>query len=265
MFEKLFAALQQTEVVKRPDRNNTKRAFDNTAFFESYFSNYIEGTIFEVEEALQIIQTQKPIPARDEDSHDILATYQLVSNRTEMNITPGSAAQLIDIMQYRHKVLLSARPNKQPGAFKDRNNRAGETMFVDYRFVKGTLKKGFEYYAALTSPFAKAVFMMFMISEVHPFLDGNGRLARIMMNAELVKGGEAKIIIPTVYRIDYLTALRRLTRQGDPAVFIKMMQRAHEFSENIDGEDRDALQAWLTTCNAFSDDSDTILRFGYRG
>ena len=28
--------------------------------------------------------------------------------------------------------------------------------------------------------------MMFLVSEVHPFVDGNGRIARIMMNAELV-------------------------------------------------------------------------------
>ncbi|GAI76162.1 unnamed protein product, partial [marine sediment metagenome] len=29
--------------------------------------------------------------------------------------------------------------------------------------------------------------IMFVISEIHPFLDGNGRIARVMMNAELVK------------------------------------------------------------------------------
>jgi len=28
--------------------------------------------------------------------------------------------------------------------------------------------------------------MMFLVSEVHPFLDGNGRIARVMMNAELI-------------------------------------------------------------------------------
>ena len=31
--------------------------------------------------------------------------------------------------------------------------------------------------------------MMFMMSEVHPFDDGNGRLARLMMNTELVSAG----------------------------------------------------------------------------
>jgi len=52
--------------------------------------------------------------------------------------------------------------------------------------VEGTLAKGFEIYRSLTAPLHRAIFMMFLISEVHPFADGNGRAARIMMNAELI-------------------------------------------------------------------------------
>ncbi|WP_282778728.1 Fic family protein [Phaeodactylibacter xiamenensis] len=57
------------------------------------------------------------------------------------------------------------------------------------------------------NPIARAIYMMFLVTEVHPFDDGNGRIARIMMNAELVHGGSSKIIIPTVYREDYMLAL----------------------------------------------------------
>ena len=107
--------------------------------------------------------------------------------------------------------MMAARPDRDPGMFKMKNNHAGDTHFVDYTLVRGTLMKGFEYYQALESPFAKALFMLFMISEVHPFNDGNGRISRIMMNAELVHADQSKIIIPTVFREDYLNALRRLT------------------------------------------------------
>jgi len=120
-----------------------------------------------------------------------------------MGITPSNPDELFQILLYRHKILLSARLSKKPGEFKDINNRAGNTHFVDHTLVKGTLIKGFDYYLKLEDPFAKAVFMKFMISEVHPFLDGNGRLARVMMNAELVKAGQTRIIVPTVYREDY--------------------------------------------------------------
>jgi Fic family protein len=38
---------------------------------------------------------------------------------------------------------------------------------------------------------------MFLISEVHPFDDGNGRVARAFMNAELVAAGHCRILIPS--------------------------------------------------------------------
>jgi Fic family protein len=74
--------------------------------------------------------------------------------------------------------------------------------------VRGTLLQSYDFYKALDHPFSKAVYMMFIISEVHPFIDGNGRIARIMMNAEFVSAGHSKIIIPTVYRDDYKCILR---------------------------------------------------------
>jgi hypothetical protein len=223
LFEKLFITLQTQPFPVMPESNTSTLAFRNFAFWEAYFSNFIEGTKFAIAEAKQIIETGKPLQARDEDSHDILGTYRIVSNREEMQKTPGSAEDLLNILQYRHKILLSAREAKKPGEFKEQNNRAGETDFVDFTLVRGTLIRGYDYYKALEDPFARAAYMMFIVSEVHPFNDGNGRIARVMMNAELVKAEQSKIIIPSVFRIDYLGALRRLTRQNDPDVYIRML------------------------------------------
>lgn len=253
LFQILFRALQQKEFHNYPDKNTSPTAFRNMAFFEAYFSNYIEGTEFEIEDAKRIIETQMPMPSRQEDSHDVLGTYQLVSNHKEMGITPKTSDDLLRILAYRHQILLSARTDKHPGQFKDKNNRAGDTYFVDFKLVRGTLLKGFEVYESINQSFAKAAFMMFLVSEVHPFLDGNGRIARVMMNAELVKEGQSKLIIPTVYREDYMLALRKLTRQSDPEPYIRMLQRAHEFSKNIFGEDRDEMENYLKACDAFKE------------
>jgi fido (protein-threonine AMPylation protein) len=260
LFERLFAALKQQEFASLPEKNTSTWSFQNFAFFEAYFSNYIEGTEFELEEAKRIVETGTPMPTRNEDSHDVLGTYNLVCNKTEMSVAPANAEHLLEIMLYRHQVLMSARTSMNPGQFKNKNNRAGETFFVDHKLVKGTLTKGFDYYQALTHPFAKAVYMMFLVSEVHPFLDGNGRVARVMMNAELTKEGQTKIIIPTVYRDDYVGALRRLTRQHDPLVYIRMMQRAWEFSATIIGDDMDAMENLLEESNAFKEHDQASLK-----
>lgn len=261
LFELLFRELKQNEFKYREEKNTTTAAYRNFAFYESYFSNYIEGTVFEIDEAKKVIATQQPIPSRNEDSHDILGTYQLVSNIREMKITPYSPENFLEILQYRHQILLSARKDKNPGQFKDKNNRAGDTEFVDMELVRGTLMQSFDLYRALSHPFAKAAFIMFVVSEVHPFLDGNGRMARIMMNAELTAGFQTKIIIPTVYREDYLGGLRRLTRANDPTVYIRMLERAQAFSDTLSASDIDSMEVQLTKCNAFVESSEGVLKF----
>ena len=86
--------------------------------------------------------------------------------------------------------VMAGRPDRSPGVFKTTQNRAGDTIFVAPELVPGTLAHGFELCRALPDAFQRAVFMMFVVSEVHPFVDGNGRVARIMMNAEFIAAGE---------------------------------------------------------------------------
>lgn len=251
LFESLYAQLIQQPYPDYPEKNTSTRAYKNFAFFESYFSNYIEGTEFTLEEARLIINSGMPIPARDEDSHDVLGTYQIVSDRTEMSVKPTNPDHFLQLLKQHHAILLHARKSKKPGEFKDINNRAGTTEFVDWELTPGTLKKGFDWYTLLQHPFAKAAYMMFLVSEVHPFLDGNGRIARVMMNIELTAAGLSKIIIPTVYREDYLGVLKKLTKQGAGEAYIRMLLRAWEFSSRIHGNSINDMEQYLVDSNAF--------------
>ncbi len=251
IFEILFNYLHNKAFQEQPVNNLTPNSFRNFAFFEAYFSNYIEGTVFEVAEAKEIIDTGVPLPARSGDSHDVLGTYQLVSNKNEMKVIPKDENEFLSILQARHNIMLSARTDKHPGEFKTKNNRAGDTHFVDFNLVRGTLTRGFNYYNILTDPFARAAYMMFIVSEVHPFEDGNGRIARVMMNAELVNRNQCKIIIPTVYREDYLLTLKKLTRDKDPVPYVAMLSKDHKFSTCLNNDDYDALYKYLETHNAF--------------
>ncbi len=126
---------------------------------------------------------------------------------------------------------MSARPDRRPGRYKERANRAGGTEFVAPDLVVGTLRRGFEVGADVTTPFARAVYVMFVTAEVHPFTDGNGRVARMMMNSELVAGGEVRIIVPTVYRRNYLAALRGATHTGHYAALHAVLAFARRCAE----------------------------------
>jgi fido (protein-threonine AMPylation protein) len=113
---------------------------------------------------------------------------------------------------------------------------------------------------SLSDPFRRAAFLTFLISEVHPFDDGNGRIARAMMNGELVSGRQRRIFIPTAYREDYLLALRALSRRGNPDPFILMLDRAQAFSSAIDFRKLEPALRVLEASNAFDKDADARLR-----
>jgi hypothetical protein len=64
LFAILAAYLQQEELPPLPSKITTRPSLIHQAFFESYFSNYIEGTRFEIEEAEKIIFEYKTISHR---------------------------------------------------------------------------------------------------------------------------------------------------------------------------------------------------------
>ena len=66
-----------------------------------------------------------------------------------------------------------------------------------------------------------------------------------------MKAAETRIIIPTVYREDYLGAIKKLSRQQMPEAYIRMLSRAREFSATIVGNDMDEMQRRLEASNAF--------------
>lgn len=236
--------------------------FLNKAFFEAYFSNYIEGTIFEIDEAENIIFDKKIPNDRPIDAHDILGTFKIVSDPNEMKIRPATAKNFEAILKYRHSILLQKRTDVRPGEYKKVTNRAGGSIFVHPEYIQGTLHKGFDFYESLPQGLARAIFMMFLVSEVHPFNDGNGRISRVMMNVELHSAGLSSIIIPNVFREDYLSALKALSRRDDPKPFVKMLAMAHSFS-CIDFKSYSQIKKKLKSQNWFEESSDAKIIYDY--
>ncbi|MDT8444649.1 MAG: Fic family protein [Desulfuromonadales bacterium] len=254
----LRAALLAMGGQNRPKHAEAGTAFYNSGFYDAYFSNFIEGTRFEVEEAYEIVETGHIPVDRPEDGHDILGTYRVVGSLDEMTTVPVNFEDFLDRLARRHAIILKGRPDKRPGQFKELANFAGQTRFVAPDLVSGTLKLGYEMYRSLEHPFARALVMMFLIAEVHPFDDGNGRIARAMMNAELICGGQVRIFIPSVFRNEYISGLKRLSHHSQPEAFIKVMSYAQKFVSLIDFSDRKSANDILRSCNAFADPAENV-------
>lgn len=255
LFDTLFTRLRTESLPEVAATAETGVARENCAFFESYFSNYIEGTTFLVSEAEEIVFEGKLIPNRVDDSHDILGTFQAAMRAPWRDRPASTADDFLHWLKGVNALVMQSRLDKSPGEWKDQKNQAGATLFVAPELVQGTLREGFERIQALEDQLARALMTMFVVSEVHPFRDGNGRTARLAMNCVLSAAGLSRIIVPTVYREDYLLPLKSLSNHAEATPYIRAMTRIQGWTAAFDyAQPRHALYEALRRCNAFEED-----------
>jgi hypothetical protein len=246
----LFSHLKSLAFPNLP-ASNDGAVKQSTAFIEAYFSNFIEGTEFTPKEAQRIVYEGVAPANRPADGHDILATYRLLTDERALKAVPPNYEAFENMLRARHALLMAARPEKQPGKFKTTVNSVGGVQMVDPDLMIGTLKIGYDLLQGLTEPFARGLFLHCLIAEVHPFDDGNGRMSRLHFTAELLRADQAHVIIPTVFREDYIGGMRVLTRRGDPAPITRATLRAQETGAAIQMPTADeAIEAWAKV-NAF--------------
>ncbi|CAG1015138.1 hypothetical protein BURC_00883 [Burkholderiaceae bacterium] len=251
LFESLAATLRSQPLKQPPAVAKTETGRTNFAFLESYFSNFIEGTEFDVAEARGFVLEGRPIVERPKDSHDILGVFRQALDPGWSHQTLATGEPVLQQLRARHADQMRERPEVAPGEFKTAANRAGNTEFVTPRLTRGTLVEGSKLLPTVPAGTARALMAMFLVSEVHPFADGNGRLARLVMNAELSVVNSCRIIIPTLFREEYLDCLRLLTREGNAQPFLAAMQQIHEWTAAFDYESIEGVIAGMKACNAF--------------
>lgn len=141
LFDVLRTTLRDSAPIIRPVLSDQRR-LEWLLFFEAYSSNYIEGTVFGLDEAREIVMDGKIPPARPADAHDVTATYRIVSDDTEMRLSPRTYRQFEELLRARHAVLMAGRDNKRPGEFKEVANSAGGYRFVEPELLAGTFARG---------------------------------------------------------------------------------------------------------------------------
>ena len=82
-------------------------------------------------------------------------------------------------------------------------------------------------------PIVIAATFHYRFVRIHPFDDGNGRMARLLMNMILIKHGYTVAMIRREGRDDYLDQLERADRSEDLAEFINYIASCCEYSLNL--------------------------------
>ena len=254
-FQDVFAKLRTLGLTSVAAAVQSDNASANCAFFDAYFSNYIEGTKFTADEAEGIIFRGVMPAERPADAHDVLGTYRVVSapTFTRRSVVDDSTDVFLQRLREAHHQIMEFRPEQRPGEFKQRENMAGTTVFVHPELVEGTLRKGIEIARALDEPLQRAVLMMFVLSEVHPFGDGNGRVSRAFMNAEVLSAGQPRILVPIIVRDEYITGLRAITLEGHIDTLVEVLTFGQKLTAAVDFTSYDSAHAMLRDANSLEE------------
>ena len=76
------------------------------------------------------------------------------------------------------------------------------------------------------------------------------------MGAELSAVGQARIVVPIVFRNEYQTALRNLSREGRSDLFVRTLAYAWRWTAGMPWQDRGAVDGYLVATNALTDSTD---------
>lgn len=211
---------------------------EHRAFFEAYFTNFIEGTRLDLHEAYGLTEDPpRRLNAHPKDEHDVAAMLAMIRNNTErlgLSLDEHSADTWIESLLSTHDKLFTHRKKEvMSGHFKDAVNRVGNTVFTAPDQVVGSLRKIHALLLDMPRSAQRATLAHNAFVSVHPFNDGNGRTARLLLNAERELAGHDRLIVPQYWRSDYLDGLKSWSGQGDLAASLAVADRLTQIGRQV--------------------------------
>lgn len=181
----------------------------------TYTSNAIEGNTLTRQETALVLEkglTVRGKPLKDHqeavDHLDALRfVRELVKQQPDDKKTNVTEPNIRDI----HALVVGSTLKDKAGIYSQHQRRIAGSMVVFPNPVKiPTLMEEFGQWLSQASPSVETAFDAHLrLVSIHPFSDGNGRTARLLLNLLLVKEGYPPLVIRPEDRIDYLDSIEK--------------------------------------------------------
>jgi Fic family protein len=127
-----------------------------------------------------------------------------------------------------HQLILKNIDDKNAGVYRKINVTIAGSGHVppDALQVPDLMQRFLEWYdteAQKLHPVERTARMHSELVKIHPYVDGNGRTSRLIMNLELIKDGFPPVVIPVSRRLEYYEALDIDHTTGNHSLFLNLV------------------------------------------
>ena len=211
---------------KRPFSKETLKSLRNSINIEwTYNSNGIEGNTLTLRET-QIVLEGITVGGKTLREHLEAINHEKAIEYIEDLVKEKNPVTEWNIKNI-HQLVLKEIDDKNAGKYRSKNVAImGATHTPpDHLIVPELMEKLILNYQKWNKyhPIIKAALIHGELVKIHPFIDGNGRTSRLVMNLSLMNSGYLPVIIKKENRLEYYNALDKAHTTGDYTDFVKLV------------------------------------------
>jgi len=194
----------------------------------TYTSNAIEGNTLTRQETAQVIEKDISVEGKtlnellEAKNHSQAVDFVVDFSRKNKTRTSVTLSVILDV----HKLILQKIDDTNAGKLRAVSVRVAgsKTIFPNSAKVPDVMKELIVWLALNHShPATKAIEAHYRLVSIHPFTDGNGRVARLLLNLVLLQNNFPPLIVPKESRRSYITSLEKGQTADDTDDYYKFM------------------------------------------
>jgi Fic family protein len=192
----------------------------------TYHSNAIEGN------TLTLSETKVALEGITIGGKTIREHLEVINHREAILYVEDIVSRKEPLSEWQikniHRLIVKSILDEHAGVYRKENVVISGAVHIPPDFVHVSDKmeqliRSYENWQAEAYAVERAAFLHIEFVKIHPFVDGNGRTARLLLNFELMKNGYPPVIIEKEDRAEYYAALDLAHTTGDPSPFIALL------------------------------------------
>lgn len=236
----VFTIIDQKKALldlKRPLPKYTLKSLKEKLLLEwTYNSNALEGNTLTMQET-KVVLEGITIGGKTMREH-----LEVINHRDAIyyveEIIHKEETLLQGQIKNLHRLVLKGIDDSYAGVYRDQQVLiAGATNIPSAHYLiqeeMDQLMKGHDKEAMFLHSISRGAMLHALFVGIHPFIDGNGRTARLLLNLELMKEGYPPVIIRVENRVAYYEALDKSISKKDFTAFIQLVSKAIEDSLDL--------------------------------